>query len=132
MDLQALPAVLAHEDTIAVIPLRGPDGQPDYAADGTRATISLVGLYSPRRQAAEAAWQAAHQTAETEPTREAVKIAIASWSVVDWHGIEDGGTPVPCTPATVIDVLTRARWLFDQVYAALDQRERFFDVASTD
>lgn len=130
MDLSTIDATVAKEDTAVTVPLVGPDGKPDIASDGAQSTFTMVGTYSPRYRANERAWQAAQQDTAEEATQDAVQIALTSWSIVDWHGIESAGVAVPCTQENVRMVLERAPWLFDQARVALNRRERFFPVAS--
>lgn len=130
MDLQQIPAALAKEDAAAVVPLTQPDGTPDLASDGTRATLSMVGMYAAVYREREAAFQAARRDATDELTRDEVEREMIAWSVADWHGIEDGGTPLPCTLENVRTVFTAAPWVYDRARIAFNQRGRFFADAS--
>lgn len=106
-------------------------GKPYRAADGTDATLTLVGSESPGyRKRRDDAYRALAELKD-EPTPGEVQIAVAACAVVDWHGWEDGKKALPCTPENVRTLLSLEH-ILRQVEAAVTRRADFFAVGSTD
>jgi len=130
MDIKKVSDAIAGENKPATIRLNGPSGKPDYASDGTRSTIDIVGVYSDQYQAKAKAFRDAQQEeGAVELTGQERNIVVNGWAIVGWHGIEDNGADIPVTDENVKAVLTAAPWIYDQVSIGLNNRDALFTVA---
>lgn len=138
MDIQAIHAAVAQEDEGVAVPIYQRNGDPYLAADGTQATITVVGSESKRYRAAR------HQqyrriskrvrsgradATPEEMERDALDLAAAA--VVGWHGWEDGKKPLDLTPENVRRLLAYDH-ILDQVQAGIQRHAGFFAAASSD
>jgi len=130
MDIKRIPEALAGENKPARLLLNGPSGKPDFASDGTRSYVEIVGVYSDQYQAKAKAFRDAQQEEGavklTDQERNAV---VNGWAITAWHGIESDGADVPLTDENVKAVLVAAPWIYDQVSIGLNNRDALFTVA---
>ena len=100
MDIKKIPETLAGENKPATIRLNGPSGKPDYASDGTRSTIDIVGVYSDQYQAKAKAFRDAQQE------EGAVELPVRSGTSSSTDGRSSDGTALR-TMARISQSLTR-------------------------
>lgn len=132
---RSIDATLAQEEEGAVVELNQPNGEPYRAADGSPATVTVVGRESKRVRAAIAAntrrllRSKKGKMDETDLRANRVEAAVAA--ITDWHGWEADGIAAPCTPENVRQLL-RADHLLEQVEVAIHGHADFFSTNSTD
>lgn len=56
--------------------------------------------------------------------REAIEMLAAN--IVGWEGVEENGEPLPFSHDAAIDLLTRFKWLREQIDSFLGDRKNFF------
>lgn len=122
--LGKLKAKVEQEDQARAVEIFERDGKPVLAADGSRATITVIGSesreYKSRLQKATRKW------GRNGGTDEELAIASAAAGVVDWHGWEDeAGAAIPCTPENVKALLSLG-FIRAQVQTAINRTTDFF------
>jgi hypothetical protein len=110
-----------------------PDGEPYLAADGTEATMTVVGSESKRYRDAKLAQQrrlmkrartGARDLTPEELEENVLKQAAAA--VIGWHGWEDDkGECHPCEEKYLVQVLAYDH-IFDQVQSMIQGHAAFF------
>lgn len=146
--LKSLDAVTIAETGVPMIvrdeyqPL-GADGlyPPILAADGTPATLTMLGIDSrtarklewalrAKREnmaAAKSAGGATTVTADDEAEKDAENLDKVVALVKDWHGFEDeSGAPVPWTPALVRALFEQNPPIYGQAVLFVYRRADFF------
>jgi hypothetical protein len=140
-------AVLVVRDTTQPV---GEDGEHPaiLAADGSPATLTLLGMDSPQARRIQYRTRAAFQSrvlARAHAAQKADGITpddIAEQAeadldllvalTVDWHGFEDDDDqPIPCTPAAVRALYAASPIILEQALAFVQDRRRFFGPPST-
>jgi hypothetical protein len=129
----------SQEEAGIVVQLDDPrTGEPaTYGPDQKPVTITVAGSYSKRFQDADsrrlAQWAKQRRVPKgmevQEGQRETVAACVLAWDGIFDKPVEDGGTPMPCTPENV------RQWLaippiFAQVWEAMHDHERFFGTRS--
>ena len=131
MDIeQQLAEVIAEDEQPAVVTIYQPDGEPYRAADGSEATMSLLGSESKKvRQAQDRALrrlirQRSRGQNEVEEARQN-RIEVATAALVAWHGWEIGGKPAVLTAENAAKVF-RVQHILQQVEEVVSGHARFF------
>lgn len=129
MDLSQITAAIQQDEEGVVVPLTDRGGEPQFAADGSPVSITIVGMESARyRRAHDAQTRRMMRTRRTKLEPEDIRqnrVALAAAAIIAWHGIERDGQPVPCTPENV-DLLLRPSWMLAQVESAIEAHADFF------
>jgi hypothetical protein len=123
MDIKKIPEAVAKENKPATLLLNGPDGKPDFASDGTRSTLSIVGVYSDHYQAKAQEFRDAQQedgAVELIPSER--NIVVNGWAITAWHGIESDGVEIPLTDENIKQVLMAAPWIYEKLSVGLNNR----------
>jgi hypothetical protein len=129
MDIKLLQAQVAQDDTPVTIPIYQKDGDPYLAADGTPATIDVVGNESKKYRLARLAVQ--KQMLRSRRTRvepedlQRNRIALAAAAVTGWHGWEADGKALEASPENVRALLS-VEHILDQVEAGVSLHADFF------
>ncbi len=128
-DIEQVLEQVQQDQTAIAVPILQRDGKPYPAADGSPATISVIGSESPSYRQKRDAFYRARAKELSEPNQNADRIAVAALGVTDWKGWSTNGTPLECTPENVHRLLGLEHILV-QVEAALDRRGSFFSAVS--
>lgn len=128
MDIAQIAAEVAQDEEVITVTMMQKSGEPYLAADGSDATISVVGADSKRVKAADDAVQRRllrrrQRRLEPQDLRDN-RIAIASAAIMGWHGWESGGGEWPCVPENA-KVLLTADHILVQVEEAVNQPRNF-------
>jgi hypothetical protein len=138
MDIEGLKKVVEQDDEGVTVTIFQRNGDPYLAADGSEATVTVVGSESKRYRDAERRQQrrlfkrARVRGAEITPEeteREAIEVASAA--IIEWHGWEADGKPVPCENPHLTSFL-KVKHIFEQVNAAIQGHAAFFEARSSD
>jgi len=130
MDISKIQAEVAKDETGVVVPINQKSGDPYLAANGTPATVTVVGSESKKYRAARdsiSRKMLRGRRTRLEPadlTNNRVEMAAAA--VTDWHGWEAGGKPAPCTPENVKALLMAADHILEQVESGISEHADFF------
>lgn len=129
MDIAELQREVAQDEEGATVPIHDKRGEPYLAADGSPLTITVCGPDAKRVLAAvDAQTRRILKQRRAEPTPEEIRqrrIETAAAAVIDWHGWEADGRPLPCTPENARAVLS-APHVLAQVEAAVNAHASFF------
>lgn len=131
--LQTVLDQIAKDDTGVAIPILQRNGKPYLAADGSKATITVIGSESTRfRKARTAVYRkSAESPQDDDEINAASRIALAASAVTGWHGWESSnGTPLLCEPKNV-EVLLSVEHILAQVEAGIRRSSDFFADGST-
>ena len=134
MDLTNLDAEIAKDETGAVIPINQKNGDAYRAADGTPATVTVVGSESKRYKDArnlitKRAINLRRQKMDpADLERNRIDLAVAA--IIDWSGWEIGGKVAECTPQNIRQLL-RADHILEQVEAGIVGHADFFSTPSS-
>jgi len=133
MDILELDKETEQDEEGAAVPIFQRGGDPYLAADGTPATITVLGSESKKYKAGKrAATKKMLRSYGSHVEPEDVErnaISLAAAAVIDWHGWEANGQPVPCTPENVKVLLSRDH-ILTQVQLGIDRHSSFFAKAS--
>ena len=132
---KTIDGVIAQDETGAAVPITDQTGEPLLAADGSPATVTVLGRESKRVRAAVSAntsrmlrgRKAKLDAADIRANRVAVAIA----AVTGWHGFEVDGADAPCTEDN-LRAFFRAEYTLEQVESAISGHADFFTTSSTD
>jgi len=133
MDINVLKFKVEQDDTPVTIPIYQKDGDPYLAADGTPATIDVVGSEAKRYEAART--QITKNMLRSRRTRvepedlQRNRITMAAAAVTGWHGWENGSEPLPCNEENV-RMLLGIEHILDQVEAGIAAHADFFKQSS--
>ncbi len=138
MDIDGLAKIAAKDEEGVVVTIYQSDGEPYKASDDTPATVTVVGTESKRYRDAKLAHQrklfkraraGGREMTPEEANLDAQKLTAAA--VIEWHGWEDGGKALPCTPENVLKIL---KWshIYDQVQSGIAGHAVFFTADSGD
>lgn len=134
MDINALKSKVAQDDTPVTIPIYQKDGDPYLAADGTPATIDVVGSESKRYKAARTKItknMLRSRRVRVEPEDlQRNRIAMAAAAVTGWHGWENGNEPLACTEENIA-MLLGIEHVLEQVEAGISAHTDFFKQSSS-
>lgn len=136
MDIRTAAQVASREDEGIVIPVLGPDGEPDLTGDPPeQTTITVAGTYSSRyRRALDAQRKqvfsrAIRRRPDSEDAQRQALTLVAS-CVIAWHGFTDNGQPYLCTRDNIMALFDKAPWVLQQVEAGMEDHQGFFKAAS--
>ncbi len=133
MDINTLKFKVAQDDTPVTIPIYQKDGDPYLAADGTPATIDVVGSESKRYKAARTQitkTMLRSRRARVEPEDlQRNRITMAAAAVTGWHGWENGSDALPCSEENIKSLL-EVEHILDQVEAGIAAHADFFKQSS--
>ena len=135
MKISTLKTKVAESEKGAIVPIEGQDGEAYTAADGSPATITLLGSESKKlRAVSDKQTRRVLRDQRTKMTPEelrANRIELATAAVIDWHGFEDdAGNPIPCTAENVAEVLAAAPHVLEQVESGVRRHASFFSASS--
>jgi hypothetical protein len=132
MDIEAVKKAVEQDDEGVTVTIFQRTGEPYLGADGSEATVTVVGTESSRYRQAERRQQRKMfkrvrvRGADITPEdAESEAIDLAASAVIDWHGWELDGKPVPCEPKYVKQVL-QIKHIFEQVQSAIQGHAAFF------
>lgn len=134
-DLSAIQEAVKQEDEAVDVVIYDRAEQPyTSTVDGSESTIGVVGTESARYQKAlakrlRASVRAGKRNRSDREIMEA-RVELAASAVVRWSGWEMHGTPWPCTPENVRELLGTPH-ILAQVEEAIEGHQRFFRSAST-
>lgn len=128
-DLQAVVGQIAADEQPRDVTIYQRNGLPYLAADGTPATISVLGSESAKYKQLRADVYRDLANAVSADDAAATRIAIAAAAVVAWHGWESDGKPLPCSVTNVRGLLVLEHILI-QVENGVSRRADFFGGAS--
>lgn len=128
MNIEQLQQEMEQENVAQTVPLRAKSGEPLLAADGSPATISVIGRYSTRVRAArdqQTERQIRRSVYNPPDARDVMqsRIALAAAGLVGWHGLEEHGEPWDYSPERAVQLL-RVDYLLEQVEAAIADHGR--------
>ena len=135
MDMKELEKLVAADEDGVVITIHQKNGDPYLAADGTNATMTVVGSESKRYKAAKRATtdrmlnKRRSKLSAVEVEKNAISQAAAA--VIDWHGWEKDGNPLKCTPENVRLVLGLSDYILDQVQEGITGHTDFSGESSS-
>lgn len=129
-DIGEVQVAAEREAQGAVVPIVKKNGDPYKAKDGSPSTISVVGSESEQYRKAQMTRQrrrlrSRRTNIEPEDLR-ADRIAIAAACVTEWHGWEENGKPMECTPDNARRLLGYEH-ILEQVEAGIERHADFFD-----
>lgn len=135
MKITELPHEVAKDEEIIDVTIYRKDGEPYLAADGTPATIGVVGSEAKDYRRAEDAISRRMLRMGRRSTPDDLRenrIAQHAACVRRWHGWEDDyDADVPCTPENVKTLLGAAEHILDQVVAGVIGHASFFAKSSS-
>lgn len=138
MDISKVHELVAQDDEGVVVTIYQRNGDPYLAADGSEATMTVLGSESKAYRAAERRQQRRLfkrmrvRSADVTPEEtEAEAIELASSAVIGWHGWESNGKPLDCKPEHV-KALLGVKHIFEQVNAAIQGHASLFGARSGD
>lgn len=141
INLAQFADIAAQEDEGVVVHIDDPvTGEPAYyGTDRKPVTVTVAGSYSQRFRDAEARrlakWAKQRRTPKGAEVSES-QIETTAACILGWDGIfdkpvEDGGAPLPCTPENAQRLLKVANAIYQQLWEAMHDHERFFGTGST-
>lgn len=136
-NLQAAADDLRVEDDGTTFEVRDRQGEIIRQQDGRPVTMTVLGFYAKRVQAAKTKWQrklskrTGRRLTEDQSAAElALDLGVAA--TVAWEGFaSDDGTPVECTPEHVRTWLDTLPYLLEQVTEVMHDHEGFSKTTST-
>lgn len=133
MDIQQVAAAVAQDEEGVVVPINGRDDEPYLAADGSPATITVLGSESKKlRQVRDGQFKRLlkHRgKLEAKDIREN-RIELAAAAVVSWSGWTANGAPFECTPGNVKALLEHEH-ILTQVEEGINRHADFFAKSSS-
>ena len=133
MDITKIAEEVARDEEGSTFTPHDKHGDPYLGADGMPATITVVGSDSKRVRAvkdAQTRRMLRRQRTRLEPADlRNNRIEVATAAVIAWSGWESGGSPLPCTPDHVAELLAVDHILV-QVEEEID-RPRNFSTSSS-
>lgn len=129
MDIGKLDSIIAADEEVADVTITQKSGEPYLAADGTPATIGVVGSESKqyrlgRDKITRKLTRMGRVRFEPEDIRKN-RVEQAAAAVVRWHGWEMNGKDWPCTPENV-KLLLAYDHILEQVEYAIASHADFF------
>lgn len=128
-DIKEVEQQIANDEEGAVVPIFQKNGDPYLAADGSQASVTVVGSESKRyRLARDNATRKMmrRRMSKLEPDDlRKLRVEQASAGVIAWHGWEKDGKPFPCEPASV-ELLCRADHILEQIEEGIQKHADFF------
>lgn len=131
----------AAEDQGTVVPLKDVHGLPMFYGpeDALKpVTVTVAGTYSERFRKAERAFiegmGRSRDVSGLSASLDRRGEILAAGCVVAWDGIFEDATettPIPATAENAATIFRSARWVFEQVWAAMNDHARFFPKPST-
>ncbi len=138
-ELSAVGNVAATEDEGQILEIHDHRGAPltFTAPDGTEkpVTVRVAGTYSKvYRRAQEMLRERQIRQRRAKLTGEAVtrqSVELVAACILGWDGFFNAGQPLAYERENVIEVLTRAPWIREQVEEAMVDHEGFFTSSSS-
>lgn len=133
MDLSKINEEIARDEQGLVVVIYGKDEEPYLAADGSEATITVLGADSKQvravrdRQTRRYLKNSGQKRTPEDLRRNRIEAAAAA--VTAWHGWESDGQPMPCAPDNV-RLLLRADHILVQVEEAIARPRNFTESSS--
>lgn len=133
-DFNEIQSEIANDEEIVDLPISKKDGSLYLAADGSPATIGVLGSDAKKVKAARDANQRkllrSRQQKTTPEDLRASRLAYACAAVVRWHGWMAGDQPFECTPENVRKMLG-VDHILEQVEEGIAGHASFFAKSST-
>jgi hypothetical protein len=132
MEIGNSKPVEEREDAGTIVFVKDELGEPafDGEGDAKRAvTIRVVGTYSPtyrraRRKVRDKNLKTIRNDYNAE-TLEDQETAIAAECIIEWSGFTIGGRPFELTPKNAFALLKSHPWIYEQVFAAMNDHASF-------